>query len=239
MGHLPAARAAASHRTRLRGGPLWHNPAATAPTPLSQGPSKGGEESDMAPAPPPQLTEFYVMPLSRYWADDYIHPVMELAWAQDRPCQAIDPATGELRTLPRNTPLGGPEASKNRERDLPETRRKLAGLPGANDGVWDEASVTEPRFHHTPAQAFAALVREAEAHSRRVPLHLARANIFLPVTFEEPQKLGKDVFGSVFRLQTELRQLPWSPQAQHAATAMLEAAQDASMLLLPLIIARQ
>ena|SRR5579883_587778 len=185
------------------------------------------------------IVEFYVMPLSRYWAEDYIHPAMRAAWAQGQPVQAIDAETRQVRTIAPNTPLGGPDAPLRRQRELDATRARLAVLPGARDGAWEESSSLEPRFHRAPAAPFAALMREAADHvNRGARLHLARANVFLPTTFDEPQKLDKDVYGSVYRLSTELRTLPWGPATKPAVEALLAATQDSSMLQLPLIIVK-
>jgi hypothetical protein len=187
---------------------------------------------------PGPVVEFYIMPLSRYWAEDYIHPMMRRAWQSGTPCQAVDAVTGAVRTLAPNTPMGGPDAAANRTKSLPKVREKLHNVPGGDDGVWDEASTIEPRFYFTPTVAFEALLRDVQPYLVKMPVHVATANIFVPIAFDDPKKVAGDIYGSLFRLGTEMRTLTWTGAARPAVEAILVAVQEATILQMPLIIVR-
>jgi hypothetical protein len=187
--------------------------------------------------------DLMVMPLSRYWAGDFITPAMRAAWQHGLSYAIVRP-NQPRQDLPPGIPFGGPEAAAHRH-DALEVVNDLQRQLGLR---WNDASDQEPTFYRPDTSSFGAL-REAAAASERRPgflgrlvgkrasqNHLAHATIFVPG--HVPQLLSGDgfVLGSAIAAGAELHRINWPLAAAEALDSLRNALDDAKRLRLPLVI---
>ncbi len=184
--------------------------------------------------------DLMVMPLSRYWAGDFITPLMQRAWAKsERYSIATDDGQRELSA---GQPYGGETAPDERQ-ELLETALTNLFFDFKGLGVelkWDEQYDGEIGFHRVEATSHAALeeaakVRMEKPGNNALPRHFVKATVFLPCAFDDPQRWGDIVFGSLPQLEAELGGL-WPGPAIAAVSTYRVAIAEAQKLNLPLII---
>lgn len=185
--------------------------------------------------------DLMVMPLSRYWAGDFITPVMQFAWDTGVRYSVFMPEGH--RELPPGQPYGGETAPAERQAllatVLPNLFSDLQSLGVALD--WDERDDGEIGFHRVDVTSLAALEDEAKGRVERgqakgvLPRHLVKATIFLPSPFEDPLRWGDIVFGSLPALEAELGGL-WPAAAIAAVSTFRVAIAQAQQKNLPLIV---
>jgi hypothetical protein len=125
--------------------------------------------------------ELFVMPLSRYWAGDYITPTMRMAWREfGHPYIVTRPNKPPL-VLPEGTPWGGGDApAKRRAMHALVAETLAAWRRGLGDFTLDEESNAEPRFWRPLPRSWQALIALTGSQS-----HLRHGRIFLPCDFQE------------------------------------------------------
>lgn len=187
--------------------------------------------------------DLMVLPLSRYWAGDFITPAMREAWRMGTPYAIVRPHQ-PLQQLPPDVPFGGPGAPAERRRLL-----EVVGDVQRQLGIaWDDGSDAEPEFYRVdpiPWSEFSGFALKLDrkpglfarlAGRKPVFAHLAHATILLPGRLPELVAGDGFVIGSLSQAQTELASTPWPSGAIGAASAFKQAAAAARRLRLPLIV---
>ncbi len=179
--------------------------------------------------------EMLVMPLSRYWAGDYMPLGMERALKEQTPQQYRPPARRFSRF-----DLREPEAAERarRERELLLEKRipeLIQSFPPDAQRGWNETSSTVRVFELDQAQSEDVLMDAQDASFDHLP-HLISASIFLPPRFLRVFELHGLQFGSLPILAGELRKVPWTSRSEAAAERYLATVNEAMELRLPLFV---
>ncbi|HLL55192.1 MAG TPA: hypothetical protein VK447_16670 [Myxococcaceae bacterium] len=179
--------------------------------------------------------ELLVMPLSRYWAGDYLPLGMQRALELKAPHQYRPPARRFSRF-----DLREPEAAERarRERALLLEKRipdLIQSFPPDAQQGWNEMSSQSKVFELEQAQYEEVLMDAQDASFDHLP-HLISASIFLPPHFVRVFELHGLQFGSLPLLAGELRKVPWSTRSEAAAGQYLSIVNHAIELKLPLFV---
>lgn len=180
--------------------------------------------------------ELMIMPLSRYWAGDYITPTMREVYTAGCDFTIIRP--GEpAQTLERWSPFGGLNAPQERISLISFVTTLMKRMPrGIPDQLWDEASNFNPWIHKFDRREisrffyFAIKALKVESSS-----HLATAKLFLPVDFPYVLNWEDFYFGSLHQLQRELESIPVRADTEKVYMIFDEAVRMAISARLPLI----
>lgn len=187
--------------------------------------------------------DLMALPLSRYWAGDYITPAMREAWRAGTPYAIVRPHQ-PLQQLPPDVPFGGPGACAERSRLLDV----VGDLQGQLGITWDDSSNAEPEFFRVDQRSWSEFGRFALkldqtpglfarlAGRRPVFAHLAHATIFLPGRLPDLLAGEGFVMGSLPQAQAELGSTPWPSGAADAASTFRQAAAAARRLRFPLVV---
>lgn len=178
--------------------------------------------------------DFMMMPLSRYIAGDFITPQMRFAWESGVQYTLL--SRDGPRSVPRDTPFGGPTAAAERNRVQAILAEDLAAMPLPIPAcLWDERSDVEPRFYRVDAHAWTRLAEDA---AKPVPSHLG-ATLWLPCDFDAVFNMTSPWarrVGSVGRALAELDGWQWSPAARLAVETLRAALAHAASARLPMIV---
>lgn len=187
--------------------------------------------------------DLMVMPLTQYWAGDYVTPAMRSVWESGVPYAIVRP--GEpMQQLPAGVPFGGRDAA-SRSRELVEVVRGLQAQLGCR---WQEEPRTDHWFNRVDSTAFGVLRQAAEKRDRRPSglsklfgakeafLHLAHATIFVPCRLEHLSSGDGFIVGSAPVAEAELAAQRWPSEATSAAEAILIGLGESRRRRLPLVI---
>ena len=190
--------------------------------------------------------DLIVSPLSKYWAGDYITPVMKEAWAIGADYKVFMPDGS--RTLTEGTPYGGEGAKEEREEMVTFVEHIMKALPfeGAA-GAWDEKS-DHFGSHRVDPDAFGEFLKRADDQFSERPgffgrlkgktatfSHLASGLIFIPLDFDLPFDFNGKVFGSLHAAKRELDSGNWSGIPDEALQPIKDAFAEAKQNNFPLV----
>jgi hypothetical protein len=189
--------------------------------------------------------DLFIMPLTRYWARDYITPTMRAVWDRGLPYKVVTP-DGVL-DCPPGQPFGGPDSPAERQAMLAEAPQFFADLRAvSSDPPWDEsddrADIGDWRVD--PASFDELLVQiERELPKVAGPLgrpgysaHLRFATIFLPAVFQQVFDFSGAHLGSLPVARKELDAINPKPAARGAFAMLGDAIDEALRRRLPLIV---
>lgn len=180
--------------------------------------------------------ELLIMPLSRYWAGEYVTPGMMRAIEERRPDLYRPPARRFSKhdsRQPEALAAAREERVRLLKRRIPELIRSF---PSESVGTWDEATPEEARFFELERAGFEQVLMDAQDASFDHMPHLFSASIFLPPRFLRTFQREGLSFGSIPVLHSELDKVRWSAAAEEAAESFRGAAGEAIRLNLPLFV---
>jgi len=179
--------------------------------------------------------EVLIMPLSRYWAGDYVTPGMQ---------RALDPSAPRYKAPARRFSRhdaslpGGPERAAQERTQLLEKRipQLIRNFPYEASSGWIETSETEPLFFELERAGYEHVLMDGQDASFDHMPHLLTASIFLPPRFVRTFEREGLQYGSIPVLTGELRKVSWSRDAEQTAALFAHASTEALRLNLPLFV---